>query len=105
MVPIQNVKMTVGPIWNTGGTETEIIVPVSVLGPERAGTEMGSDPAGPPLTIYIGPFDMGGGGGGKAIVFLCDLMFLTPSIVCIDGGGYFTGFTFYGLTDFKDSEH
>ena len=44
MVPIQNVKMTVGPIWNTGGTETEIIVPISVLGPERAGTEMGSDP-------------------------------------------------------------
>ena len=43
MVPIQNIKMTVGPIWNTGGTETEIIVPVSVLGPERAGTEMGSD--------------------------------------------------------------
>ena len=43
MVPIQNVKMTVGPIWNTGGTETEIIVPVSVLGPERAGTEMGGD--------------------------------------------------------------
>ena len=43
MVPIQNVKMTVGPIWNTGGTETEIIVPVSVLGPERVGTEMGSD--------------------------------------------------------------
>ena len=35
--------MTVGPIWNTGGTETEIIVPVSVLGPERAGTEMGGD--------------------------------------------------------------
>ena len=25
--------MTVGPIWNTGGTETEISVPVSVLGP------------------------------------------------------------------------
>ena len=44
MVPIQNIKMTVGPIWNTGGTETEIIVPVSVLGPERAGTEMGGDP-------------------------------------------------------------
>ena len=43
MVPIQNIKMTVGPIWNTGGTETEIIVPVSVLGPERAGTEMGGD--------------------------------------------------------------
>ena len=32
MVPIQNVKMTVGLIWNTGGTETEIIVAVSVLG-------------------------------------------------------------------------
>ena len=36
--------MTVGPIWNIGGTETEIIFPVSVLGPERAGTEMGGDP-------------------------------------------------------------
>ena len=35
--------MTVGPIWNTGGTETEIIVPVSVLGPQRALTEMGGD--------------------------------------------------------------
>ena len=35
--------MTVGPIWNTCGTETEIIVPVSVLGPQRAGTEMGGD--------------------------------------------------------------
>ena len=35
--------MTVGPIWNTGGTETEISVPISVLGPQRAGTEMGSD--------------------------------------------------------------
>ena len=44
MVPVRNVKMTVGPIWNTGGTETEIIVPVSVLGPQRAGTEMGGDP-------------------------------------------------------------
>ena len=30
--------MTVGPIWNTGGTETEIIVPVSVLGPQWAAT-------------------------------------------------------------------
>ena len=38
MVPIQNVKMNVGPIWNTSGTETEISVPVSVLGPQRAGT-------------------------------------------------------------------
>ena len=37
MVPIQKVKMTVGPIWNTGGTETEIIVPVSVLGPAYIG--------------------------------------------------------------------
>ena len=36
--------MTVGPIWNTCGTETEIIVPVSVLGPQRAGTEIGGDP-------------------------------------------------------------
>ena len=43
MVPIQNVKMPVGPIWNTGGTETVISVPVSVLGPQRAGTEMGGD--------------------------------------------------------------
>ena len=43
MVPIQNVKMTVGPIWNTGGTETEISLTVSVLGPQWAGTEMGSD--------------------------------------------------------------
>ena len=39
MVPIQNVKMTMGPIWNTGGTEMEIIVPVSVLlGPKWAAT-------------------------------------------------------------------
>ena len=43
MVPIQNVKMAVGPIWNTGGTETVISVPVSVLGPQRAGIEMGGD--------------------------------------------------------------
>ena len=43
MVPIQNVKMIVDPIWNIGGTETEISVPVSVLGPQRAGTEMGGD--------------------------------------------------------------
>ena len=42
MVPIQNV-MTVGPIWNTGGTETEITVPVSVLDPQWAGTKMGGD--------------------------------------------------------------
>ena len=59
MVPIQNVKMTVGPIWNTGGTETEIIVPVSVLGPERAGTEMGSDRYGNStyhlLILFVGP--------------------------------------------------
>ena len=37
MVPIQNVKMAVGPIWNTGGTEMEISVPVSVLGPQVPG--------------------------------------------------------------------
>ena len=43
MVPIQNVKMAVGLIWNTGGTEKVISVPVSVLGPQRAGTEMGGD--------------------------------------------------------------
>ena len=30
-----------GPIWNTGGTETIISVPVSVLGPQRAGSGMG----------------------------------------------------------------
>ena len=56
MVPIQNIKMTVGPIWNTGGTETEIIVPVSVLGPERAGTEMGGDRSSTSLgaTIHRG---------------------------------------------------
>ena len=51
--------MTVGPIWNTGGTETEIIVPVSVLGPERAGTEMGGNPGHPDrdamfVNIYAG---------------------------------------------------
>ena len=33
--------ISMGPIWNTSGTETVISVPVSVLGPERAGTEMG----------------------------------------------------------------
>ena len=33
-----------GPIWNTSGTETVISVPVSVLGPERAGPEMGCIP-------------------------------------------------------------
>ena len=50
MVQIQNVKRTVGPIWNTGGIETEIIIPVSVLGPQRAGTKMGSDPR---LGLYV----------------------------------------------------
>ena len=43
MVPIQNVKMTVGPIWNIGGTKMKIIVHVSLLGPQRARTEMGGD--------------------------------------------------------------
>ena len=43
MVLILNVKIPVGPIWNTGGTKTVISIPVSVLGPQRAGTEMGGD--------------------------------------------------------------
>ena len=34
-------SISTGPIWNTSGTETVISVPVSVLGPERTGTEMG----------------------------------------------------------------
>ena len=41
MGPNQTKFISVGPIWNTSGTETVISVPVSVLGPERAGTEMG----------------------------------------------------------------
>ena len=41
MGPNQTKSISMGPIWNTGGTETVISVPVSVLGPERAGTEMG----------------------------------------------------------------
>ena len=41
MGPNQTKFISMGPIWNTGGTETVISVPVSVLGPERAGTEIG----------------------------------------------------------------
>ena len=41
MGPNQTKSISMGPIWNTSGTETVISVPVSVLGPERAGTEMG----------------------------------------------------------------
>ena len=41
MGPNQTKSISMGPIWNTGGTETVISVPVSVLGPQRAGTEMG----------------------------------------------------------------
>ena len=41
MGPNQTKFISMGPIWNTSGTETVISVPVSVLGPERAGTEMG----------------------------------------------------------------
>ena len=41
MGPNQTKHISMGPIWNTSGTETVICVPVSVLGPERAGTEMG----------------------------------------------------------------
>ena len=36
----QKKSISMGPIWNTSGTETVISVPVSVLGPERAGTEI-----------------------------------------------------------------
>ena len=41
MGPNQTKSISMGPIWNTSGTETVISVPVSVLGPERAGTVMG----------------------------------------------------------------
>ena len=41
MGPNQTKSISMGPIWNTSGTETVISVPVSALGPERAGTEMG----------------------------------------------------------------
>ena len=34
--------ISMGPIWNTSGTET--VISVSVLGPERAGTETGCIP-------------------------------------------------------------
>ena len=43
MVPIQKVKIAVGPKQYSHDTETVIRVPVSVLGPQRAGTEMGGD--------------------------------------------------------------
>ena len=48
MGPNQTKSISMGPIWNrpTSGTETVISVPVSVLGPERAGTEMGCIPHG-----------------------------------------------------------
>ena len=41
MGPNQTKFISMGPIWKTSGTETVISVPVSVLGSERAGTEMG----------------------------------------------------------------
>ena len=41
MGPNQTKFISMGPIWNTSGTEMVINVPVSVLGLERAGTEMG----------------------------------------------------------------
>ena len=44
MGPNQTKSISMGPIWNTGGTETVISVPVSVLGPERAASEMGCIP-------------------------------------------------------------
>ena len=37
----QTKSISMGRIWNTGRTEMVISVPVSVLGQERAGTEMG----------------------------------------------------------------
>ena len=40
MGPNQTKSISMGLIWNTGGTETVISVPASVLGPERAGSEM-----------------------------------------------------------------
>ena len=41
MGPNQTKFISMGLIWNTSGTETVINILVSVLGPERAGTEMG----------------------------------------------------------------
>ena len=41
MGPSQTKSISMGPIWNTGGTEMVISVPVSVLSLERAGSEMG----------------------------------------------------------------
>ena len=41
MGPNQTKFISMGPIWNISGTKTVTSVPVSVLGPERAGTEMG----------------------------------------------------------------
>ena len=40
MVPIQNVKIAVGPEQNCHDTETVISVPVWVLGPQRARSEI-----------------------------------------------------------------
>ena len=37
----QTKSISMGRIWNTGRTEMVISVPVSVMGPEWAGTEMG----------------------------------------------------------------
>ena len=41
MGPNQTKSISMGPIWNTGGTETVISVPVSVQGPQRAVSDMG----------------------------------------------------------------
>ena len=41
MGPNQTKSISMGPIWNTGGTKTVISVPVSVRGLQRAGPEMG----------------------------------------------------------------
>ena len=44
MVPNQTTSISMGPIWNKGGTKTVISVPVLVLNLERAGSEMGCIP-------------------------------------------------------------
>ena len=40
MGPNQTKSIPMGPIWNTGDTETVISVPVPVLGPERVDTKI-----------------------------------------------------------------
>ena len=44
MGPNKTKSISMGPIWNTGGTEMEISIPASVLGPQQVGSEMGCIP-------------------------------------------------------------